>query len=71
MADSSEDWYTVKGAPDYEISLRGGVRRIDTKEPALVFDGSIRLELRQGGYSLVPLTDLTELLLLASTVEAP
>lgn len=71
MADSNEQWFTVKGAPDYEISLRGGVRRIDTKEPAPVFDGSIRLELRQGGYSLVPVSELTSLLLFASTVEAP
>jgi hypothetical protein len=70
MADSSEAWYTVTDAPDYEISLRGGVRRIDTKEPAVVTNGCIRLDLRDGGYSLVPLSDLTELLLDASSERA-
>ncbi|QFG09367.1 hypothetical protein SEA_SLOOPYJOE_75 [Arthrobacter phage Sloopyjoe] len=71
MADSSEQWWVVKGAPDYEISLRGGIRRIDTKEPAVVTNGTVRLDLESGGYSLVPMSDLTELLLLSSTVEAP
>lgn len=71
MADSNEQWFTVKGAPDYEISLRGGVRRIDTKEPAVVTNGTIQLDLRGGGTSFVPVSDLTELLLLATTVEAP
>ncbi|QFG12669.1 hypothetical protein PBI_MICHELLE_75 [Arthrobacter phage Michelle] len=61
----------MKGAPDYEISLRGGIRRIDTKEPAVVTNGTVRLDLESGGYSLVPMSDLTELLLLSSTVEAP
>lgn len=66
MADNSEQWYTVKGAPVYEISLRGGVRRIDTKEPAVVTNGCVHLELEHG-YTLVPLSDLTELLLDSST----
>jgi hypothetical protein len=67
MADSSEQWYPVKDAPDYEISLRGGVRRADTKEPAVVSNGTIRLDLPTGGYTLVPISDLTELLLDSST----
>ncbi|QFG11786.1 hypothetical protein PBI_SALK_75 [Arthrobacter phage Salk] len=70
MADSSEQWWVVKSAPDYEISLRGGIRRIDTKEPAPEVNGSIRLE-AGGAYMLVPVSDLTELLLFSSTVEAP
>lgn len=66
MADNSEQWFTVKDAPDYEISLRGGIRRIDTKEPAPVSNGTVRLELG-GAYTLIPLSDLTELLIDSST----
>lgn len=66
MADSSEKWYIVKGAPNYEISLRGGIRERFTKEPAVVTNGCVRLELEHG-YTLVPVSDLTELLLDSST----
>lgn len=62
MADNSEQWYVVKGVPNYEISLRGGVRERFTKEPAVVTNGCVRLELDSGGVSLVPLSDLTQLL---------
>lgn len=67
MVDSNMRWFTVKSAPDYEISLRGGVRRVDTKEPVEAINGYLQLDTPDGGQTWIPVSDLTELLIDSST----